>query len=832
MDLALKSVEENQSTTNFELDMAKKRVSAKKKAATKTTKKKVAKKSAVKKKAAAKKNPAKNPDNRANSESRRFEFSSGTSNKFWEIHQNGNQYTVRYGRIGTKGQTPSTKQLDTLEAASRAVTKLVSEKLKKGYLEVAAGCSKVAESRQTSRPRKAPVSKSTTGPDDDAIKTIKQLLRKKDSKSVACAVKQIENSALTGEELDDIFSDRMINLLVNTWDMGVWKSTGPLLAQYPSLVATFGETAADRLGKASWRVRKDFLDKAIDDVTPELVPVVQQLLRGSDTAISIFTNKPSVHAVNCAVETKGSLSLYCKSLCQESVDLLSRYKGDALEISGLNEISESLAETLATYEGSSLTIESKQKELKEKAAQHLGTFQGEWLNINCQMLSPQAADYLCQYTGCLGLEELREVPTEDLARKLCDSNNSFAKIRSLADPIMKVLSEGEETLQLEQLQSLSDVAAEFLSGHKTTSSINGFSLHLDKIKKLSDSAVESLSKYDPENAGIYLAGLKTLSDTALEKFVATDMTIEYGDNSYYNRLGRLALPVSFKTRVARLRKQLKEKSRSESSRTSVLTKDRLAKLKKLVKTKTAGNISLATNLLRSLEALPSDWEVIFSSSAISVLVNTWDISVWNALAEGIESNQEMFAEFNKLIATRFGDISSKEMKLAEVECPYYLENYEKQEVFLAARINHVEEALVPVFRELIGERRLDLSNLQSITESASSVLSKCDEVNLSGLKTLSDIAASNLSSVGNLDLSGLTTCSDETAQHLSKTKGEWLRLSGLKNLTPSAARSLSRYKGELDLSGLKPLTAEVAEALSKYKGSITVSSLNIVWGAK
>jgi predicted DNA-binding WGR domain protein len=66
---------------------------------------------------------------------RRLEFSEGKSSKFWEIAQNDCEVTVRYGRIGTEGQT-SIKTFQTPERAGREVAKLTAEKLKKGYREV------------------------------------------------------------------------------------------------------------------------------------------------------------------------------------------------------------------------------------------------------------------------------------------------------------------------------------------------------------------------------------------------------------------------------------------------------------------------------------------------------------------------------------------------------------------------------------------------------------------------------------------------------------------------------------------------------------------------
>ena len=67
---------------------------------------------------------------------RRFEFVAGTSNKFWEISQSDTEVTVRFGRIGSEGQT-QTKDYGSWEGAAERVRKLVAEKLKEGYMEVA-----------------------------------------------------------------------------------------------------------------------------------------------------------------------------------------------------------------------------------------------------------------------------------------------------------------------------------------------------------------------------------------------------------------------------------------------------------------------------------------------------------------------------------------------------------------------------------------------------------------------------------------------------------------------------------------------------------------------
>ena len=65
---------------------------------------------------------------------RRFEYIGGGSEKFWEVEQAGASVTVRFGRIGTAGQT-QVKDLGDGQAAGAHVAKLIAEKVKKGYVE-------------------------------------------------------------------------------------------------------------------------------------------------------------------------------------------------------------------------------------------------------------------------------------------------------------------------------------------------------------------------------------------------------------------------------------------------------------------------------------------------------------------------------------------------------------------------------------------------------------------------------------------------------------------------------------------------------------------------
>ena len=66
---------------------------------------------------------------------RHFEFTGGTSRKFWDISLSGNARSpFGFGRIGTAGQS-QTKTFADEAKAKREADHLIAEKLKKGYVE-------------------------------------------------------------------------------------------------------------------------------------------------------------------------------------------------------------------------------------------------------------------------------------------------------------------------------------------------------------------------------------------------------------------------------------------------------------------------------------------------------------------------------------------------------------------------------------------------------------------------------------------------------------------------------------------------------------------------
>ena len=88
---------------------------------------------------------------------REFHFSEGSSNKFWAITVDGQEFTVEFGRIGTNGQT-QTKEFASETAAQEAADKLIAAKTKKGYAEVGAA------TVSSPTPKSAPVINPATCP--------------------------------------------------------------------------------------------------------------------------------------------------------------------------------------------------------------------------------------------------------------------------------------------------------------------------------------------------------------------------------------------------------------------------------------------------------------------------------------------------------------------------------------------------------------------------------------------------------------------------------------------------------------------------------------------
>lgn len=90
----------------------------------------------------------------------RYEFSEGSSNKFWQIDLDGTSFTTTYGRIGTDGQT-TMKEFDSEAKAKKEYEKLIAEKVKKGYELAGDGGGDEDEEEEEEEEEEKPAKKAT-----------------------------------------------------------------------------------------------------------------------------------------------------------------------------------------------------------------------------------------------------------------------------------------------------------------------------------------------------------------------------------------------------------------------------------------------------------------------------------------------------------------------------------------------------------------------------------------------------------------------------------------------------------------------------------------------
>ena len=81
---------------------------------------------------------------------RYFEYKDAKSKKFWEVSVSGKKVNIRYGKLGTDGQT-SLKELGTPAEAKAHAEKQAAGKVKKGYKEAKMKAAKKAVKKKSAK---------------------------------------------------------------------------------------------------------------------------------------------------------------------------------------------------------------------------------------------------------------------------------------------------------------------------------------------------------------------------------------------------------------------------------------------------------------------------------------------------------------------------------------------------------------------------------------------------------------------------------------------------------------------------------------------------------
>jgi len=396
------------------------------------------------------------------------------------------------------------------------------------------------------------------------------------------------------------------------------------------------------------------------------------------------------------------------------------------------------------------------------------------------------------------------------------SFNSFTAISSgAAEQLMGNEEQwpyGFKRLKLEGLSFLSGAVA------KSLSQFSG-EIRLDGLTDLTDAAAESLGQHQGK---LSLKGLERLSETA------TESLSKHGGLKTNTKIrSQIKKYVSSASKIAR---------RSSQTGQRILTKQQTTKIRKLLRGKSSDQAQMAVQLIEASGATADDVSDVFSTSIISLLVNTWDVDVWNVLAPLLTENPLPKQEFIDLVCQRIltksvpfmtsfavslfnrvtvplGQLLTLSTSLQELG-KVWDNDFTTETLKYLDRLNHFPGHTVPRVTVLseAGAQLLVMSG-------------KGHDLYLCALISLSGAAAKSLSKhQGNLDLDGLTEISDAAALSLSKHEGE-LSLKGLSELSDSAAKSLGKHAGHLWLNGLTELSDAAVESLSKHEEPLILEGL-------
>lgn len=171
---------------------------------------------------------------------RYFEFTQGTSNKFWEIEFSDLSFTVRWGRCGTTGQTKE-KNFESKAEATKKGEQLIKEKLKEGYVENTVENGSIGEkssedSNVISTPKTVKNAKtgfqSVPAKSSDLSRTAS---KKSESSPLSSSVESNSEEAKTpvSKDIKTLSSERTLGLTDDELRWAPWRNIPPIPAQTP-----------------------------------------------------------------------------------------------------------------------------------------------------------------------------------------------------------------------------------------------------------------------------------------------------------------------------------------------------------------------------------------------------------------------------------------------------------------------------------------------------------------------------------------------------------------------------------------------------------------------
>ena len=443
---------------------------------------------------------------------RRFEFVDGKSNKFWEAKTEGPKLMVRFGRIGGTWQE-SDKLLADAEKANAEMEKLIREKTRKGYLEVGGKpevkvLAKAVAKKAKTKESKPQSMEATISPAERKAKAQKVLLM------FANGQWELAHNILETAQDEEWLFEQLLNgckiekgepIPSNAIKKAFKKDekSSPVLAMLNIMLCNPRSTKTLKSFKFEKLKGLDFGAVECEEMPPWFVHVLRLIPMSEILVEPKFLKRLSDSAAEALGKCKGDLYLgELKSLSEPAAEALSKHKGK-LNLRGLTSLSTVAAEALSRHKGDLLL----------------------W---GLKSLSNGTAEALSKHEDLLelgGLKSLSDGAAEILSRHK-GKNLELWGLTSLSDAAAESLSKHKGELNLIDLTSLSDSPGHVALAGKLASQKGERRLDLRELTSLSDAAAEALSKHKGE---LDLSGLTSLSDAA-----AGSLSKHIGDISFYN----------------------------------------------------------------------------------------------------------------------------------------------------------------------------------------------------------------------------------------------------------------------------------------------------------
>ena len=228
---------------------------------------------------------------------RRFELVDAKSYKFWEISQDGAEYTVCFGKIGTKGRA-KTKTLASHDAANVEVAKLIKEETGKGYVEVEAGSSpdtgveitktsneKVISSTRTKATKSIrKVDAASKVLSDEDIAKIRKLIDSKSLNNLKMAIHLLEAVEAKPMDWSEAFNKNVLDNLCESKDIEIYVLLANALKSEKGLMDSFVKASSRNF--ADLEDLEGFIQKLFVNYSEPLYLVANQLIKTLNSIIN------------------------------------------------------------------------------------------------------------------------------------------------------------------------------------------------------------------------------------------------------------------------------------------------------------------------------------------------------------------------------------------------------------------------------------------------------------------------------------------------------------------------------------------------------------------